>query len=106
MHNDFIKVTEQDSLYNVDRSSTIEILTNINMEDHKVAEAVKRELLFIEKLVDAVTEKLKNGGRLFYIGAGTSGRHWYYCGWSSSHVSSSRKCRRRFRASLARLTGL
>jgi N-acetylmuramic acid 6-phosphate etherase len=74
MHNDFIKVTEQDSLYNVDRSSTIEILTNINMEDHKVAEAVKRELLFIEKLVDAVTEKLKNGGRLFYIGAGTSGR--------------------------------
>jgi N-acetylmuramic acid 6-phosphate etherase len=67
--------TEKDSLYsNLEKMSTQEILTNINAEDNKVAEVVKRQIPIIEKLVDAIVLKMKNGGRLFYIGAGTSGR--------------------------------
>jgi N-acetylmuramic acid 6-phosphate etherase len=49
-------------------------LSNINKEDQKVAYEVEKVIPNIHLLVDAVTEKLKNGGRLFYIGAGTSGR--------------------------------
>ncbi|MEK0423173.1 MAG: N-acetylmuramic acid 6-phosphate etherase [Bacteroidota bacterium] len=69
------RTTESDSLYHdIEKMSTNEILSNINAEDHKVAFAVKNAIPAIEKLVDAVADKLKNGGRLFYIGAGTSGR--------------------------------
>ena len=75
MNNEFIKVTEQESLYeNIDQFSTQELLTSINKEDQKVAYEVEKVIPNIHLLVDAVTEKLKNGGRLFYIGAGTSGR--------------------------------
>lgn len=52
----------------------MELLSNINREDQKVAIAVQGQLPAIEKLVDAVYAKMKDGGRLFYIGAGTSGR--------------------------------
>jgi N-acetylmuramic acid 6-phosphate etherase len=67
--------TEIDSLYSdLEKMSTREMLTNINAEDYKVAEVVRQQIPIIEKLVDAIVPKMKNGGRLFYIGAGTSGR--------------------------------
>jgi len=52
----------------------MEILTDINSEDKKVAFAVEKSLPQIEKLADAIYDKMKDGGRVFYIGAGTSGR--------------------------------
>ena len=54
--------------------STQELLTNINKEDQCVALAVEKEISSISSFVDACFERMKNGGRLFYIGAGTSGR--------------------------------
>lgn len=72
---DFIKITEQDSSYqNIDKMTMEEILKAINSEDALVAEAVHKELKDIEKLAKASTLALQNGGRIFYIGAGTSGR--------------------------------
>lgn len=72
---DKLPSTENTSLYNdIERMSTSEILASINAEDAKVAIAVQACLPEIEKLVDAVVEKMKQGGRLFYIGSGTSGR--------------------------------
>jgi N-acetylmuramic acid 6-phosphate etherase len=71
----FIRTTESESLYNnLENKSTIEILSDINQEDQKVALAVKESIPQIERCVDAVFDKMNNGGRLFYIGAGTSGR--------------------------------
>ncbi len=71
----FTKTTEQDSNYNhLEQMSINELLTNINTEDKTVPIAVERSLSQIENLVKQVVIKLKNGGRLFYIGAGTSGR--------------------------------
>lgn len=71
----FIKTTEQDSNYNhLEKMNIKELLVNINNEDKTVSLAVEKSLPQIEKLVEQVVEKLKNGGRLFYIGAGTSGR--------------------------------
>ncbi len=58
----------------IDLMSTIEILQLINSEDAMVANAVKDELLYIAQAVDIITEQFKVGGRLFYVGAGTSGR--------------------------------
>lgn len=71
----FIKTTEQDSLYNnLDEMSINEIITNINNEDKTVPLAVEKVLPQIEALIVQIVSKLKEGGRLFYIGAGTSGR--------------------------------
>ncbi|MET2984380.1 N-acetylmuramic acid 6-phosphate etherase [Aureibaculum conchae] len=71
----FTKTTEQDSNYNhLEKMSINELLTNINTEDKTVPNAVERVLPQIEKLVEQIVLKLKKGGRLFYIGAGTSGR--------------------------------
>jgi N-acetylmuramic acid 6-phosphate etherase len=58
----------------LDELSTLDMLTLINAEDAKVAGAVAAELPNIARAVDAVTERFARGGRLFYIGAGTSGR--------------------------------
>jgi len=58
----------------IDEMSTLDMLTVINEEDHKVAEAVREVLPEIARAVDAVYEKLRVGGRLIYCGAGTSGR--------------------------------
>lgn len=67
--------TEQESLYsNLDKMSTNELLSNINNEDKKVADIIEKQIPKIEKLVDVIISKMKLGGRLFYIGAGTSGR--------------------------------
>src|SRR5690606_5401147 len=71
----FEKITEKTSSYhNLEKMSVSELLTNINKEDQLVPAAVARAIPQIEKLVEAVSDKMLMGGRLFYIGAGTSGR--------------------------------
>ncbi len=71
----FIKVTEQPSNYrHLEKMTIEEIIKNINREDFIVAGSVKSALPQIGELINAVSEKMKCGGRLFYIGAGTSGR--------------------------------
>ncbi len=69
------RITEQESKYkDIDKMSVMEILANINNEDKLVPLAVEKSLPQIEQLASAVAERMKQGGRLFYIGAGTSGR--------------------------------
>ncbi|MGH9938080.1 MAG: N-acetylmuramic acid 6-phosphate etherase, partial [Blastocatellia bacterium] len=58
----------------IDRLPTLETLRIINSEDKKVAEAVEKVLPAIARAVDGIVERMERGGRLFYIGAGTSGR--------------------------------
>ena len=71
----FTKTTEQSSKYeHLEKMSVQELLTNINNEDKSVPLAIEKALPQIEKLVTEVVSKMKQGGRLFYIGAGTSGR--------------------------------
>jgi N-acetylmuramic acid 6-phosphate etherase len=71
----FIKTTEQDSNYNhLEKMNINELLTSINNEDKIVPLAVEKALPQIEKLISATVNQLKKGGRLFYLGAGTSGR--------------------------------
>lgn len=71
----FEKISEQPSLYdNLEKKSVREILTEINNEDHKVADAVQRTIPQIERLVTGIVERMRRGGRIFYMGAGTSGR--------------------------------
>jgi N-acetylmuramic acid 6-phosphate etherase len=70
-----MSVTESSSLYNdLDKMSVHELLVNMNKEDQKVPLAVEKAIPQIERLVSEVVKKMENGGRLFYIGAGTSGR--------------------------------
>ena len=67
--------TEQDSNYDrLDEMSVRDLLININREDHSVPQTIAKIIPQIEALIAAIVEKLKAGGRLFYIGAGTSGR--------------------------------
>ena len=69
------RTTEKDSLYqDLEKKSIAEILNDINSEDQKVPLAVAKVIPCIEKLVSVIADKMKTGGRLFYIGAGTSGR--------------------------------
>lgn len=69
------RVTESSSHYNnLEKMSTKQLLANINKEDQTVPDAVKKAIPQLNKLVDATYERMKKGGRLFYIGAGTSGR--------------------------------
>lgn len=69
------RTTEADSLYdNLELLSSEELLRNINAEDAKVASAVAKQLPQIEALIESIVPKMKIGGRLFYVGAGTSGR--------------------------------
>ena len=71
----FIKISEQPSLYNdLEKKSVHDLLTEINREDHKVADAVEKAIPQIEKLVTGIVERMRRGGRIFYMGAGTSGR--------------------------------
>jgi len=71
----FNKITEQDSLYDgLEKMDTTALISAINDEDHKVAQAVSLELPRIAAFVDDAYSRLNDGGRLFYIGAGTSGR--------------------------------
>ncbi len=71
----FTKTTEKDSNYDhLEKMSVNELLTSINNEDKTVPHAVEKAIPQIEALIGEVTKKLKQGGRLFYMGAGTSGR--------------------------------
>lgn len=71
----YIKITEQPSNYNgLEKMNTNDLLVGINNEDQKITDAVKAIIPSITELVDKITDRYKKGGRLFYIGAGTSGR--------------------------------
>ncbi len=71
----FVKISEQSSLYdNLENKSVGELLHDINNEDKKVALAVEKAIPQIEKLVIEIEKRMKRGGRIFYMGAGTSGR--------------------------------
>lgn len=73
--NKFIRVTEQPSTHrHLEKMSVEEILININQEDQTVPMAVEKAIPQIEKLTSIIADKMLSGGRLFYIGAGTSGR--------------------------------
>jgi len=73
--NNFVKVTEQPSKYRqLEKMTLDEILVNINNEDKLVPQAVEKAIPQIEKLVAVAADKMLAGGRLFYLGAGTSGR--------------------------------
>jgi N-acetylmuramic acid 6-phosphate etherase len=70
-----IKTTESDSNYNdLDKMELKDLLMNINNEDKTVPLAIEKVIPAIESLVNTIVEKMKLGGRLFYMGAGTSGR--------------------------------
>lgn len=70
-----MKVTEQSSNYsNLDKMTTRELLEGMNSEDRKVPVAVAQAIPQIEKLVDGIVDRMGRGGRVFYMGAGTSGR--------------------------------
>ena len=69
------KITESDSNYDgLEKMSVSDLLLNINREDKTVALSVAEQIPQIEKLINAIVLQMKNGGRLFYLGAGTSGR--------------------------------
>mgnify|MGYP000985279439 FL=1 len=71
----FVKITEQPSLYDdLEKKSVMELLQEINAEDQRVALAVQKVIPQIEKLVSQIVPRMKQGGRIFYMGAGTSGR--------------------------------
>jgi N-acetylmuramic acid 6-phosphate etherase len=73
--NEFVKITEQESPYrHLENMPVGELLTHINTEDKYVPYAVEKAIPQIEKLVSVISDKMLAGGRLFYIGAGTSGR--------------------------------
>jgi N-acetylmuramic acid 6-phosphate etherase len=74
-YDNFVRVTELPSKYHdLEKMSVAEILHHINEEDKLVPAAVEKALPQIERLVEAIADKMLSGGRLFYIGAGTSGR--------------------------------
>jgi len=69
------RITETSSNYNdLDKMSTLDLISNINKEDKTVAETIEEILPEIESFIDACYLRMKTGGRLFYLGAGTSGR--------------------------------
>ncbi len=72
---EFVKVTEEPSKYrHLEEMSINDLLVNINREDKSVPYAVEKAIPQIRKLVEVISDKMLAGGRLFYIGAGTSGR--------------------------------
>lgn len=71
----FEKSTEKESKYqHLEKMSTLDLLQNINAEDHLVPATIKEVLPEIEQLVKTIVAQMNKGGRLFYLGAGTSGR--------------------------------
>ena len=67
-----MQITEQPSLYDhLEKKSVREILEDINQEDQKVALAVQKAIPQIEELVNQIVPRMKQGGRIFYMGAGT-----------------------------------
>ncbi|MDP3314207.1 N-acetylmuramic acid 6-phosphate etherase [Lutibacter sp.] len=71
----FNKITEQSSNYShLEKMSILQLLTNINKEDQTIAHAVEKSIPSLNQLINEIVKRMKIGGRLFYIGAGTSGR--------------------------------
>jgi N-acetylmuramic acid 6-phosphate etherase len=71
----FRKITEEASVYHdLEQKTVRELLESMNEEDRKVAQAVREAIPQIEELVERIIPRMRRGGRLFYIGAGTSGR--------------------------------
>lgn len=71
----FVKITEQTSLHaDLDKKSVAELMVEMNQEDQKVALAVEKAIPQITRLVEEIVPRMKQGGRIFYMGAGTSGR--------------------------------
>jgi len=69
------RTTESVSNYDhLEKMTTLELIENINREDKSVANSIQQVLPQIEKVIDAIFPRMQNGGRLFYLGAGTSGR--------------------------------
>ena len=69
------RTTESVSNYDhLEKMTTLELIENINREDKTVANSIQQVLPQIEKVIDAIIPRMQNGGRLFYLGAGTSGR--------------------------------
>ena len=72
---DFIKITEQDSNHNdLEKKSVRDLVESMHKEDNNALDAVEKVLPEITKLIEEIAVKMNKGGRLFYIGAGTSGR--------------------------------
>ena len=70
-----LSITESPSPFNnLEKMTVLELLTNINNEDSKIHLAVAAVIPQISLLVNSIVERMKKGGRLFYLGAGTSGR--------------------------------
>lgn len=74
MRHNLLTETSNPTSSEIDALSTTEMLRVINSADREIAEAVEREIPHIAAAIDAIVERLESGGRLFYIGAGTSGR--------------------------------
>lgn len=76
LNNKIFRITEERNPVSmkIDQMDTEEIIRLINQEDAKVAEAVRAEIPAIKKAVDMIVDRMRKGGRLFYVGAGTSGR--------------------------------
>lgn len=75
MSDQFLRITEKESNYrHLEDMSVMDLLQNINKEDSIVSDAVEKSIPQIEPLVSTIADKMLMGGRLFYIGAGTSGR--------------------------------
>lgn len=66
--------SRNETTINIDKVSTLEMVKIMNDEDKKVANAVEKEIPKIAKAIDMIAERIHRGGRLIYIGAGTSGR--------------------------------
>ena len=73
-YKEYLTEQQNESSMHIDEMSSYEIAALINREDHKVADAVETQLEAIGKAIDEIAARLKEGGRLVYIGAGTSGR--------------------------------
>lgn len=74
-NNQQLSITESSSNFdNLEKMSVNELLTNINQEDSKVHVAVREAIPQIEKLITLIVKRMQKGGRIFYLGAGTSGR--------------------------------
>ena len=72
---DFIKITEQESNHkDLEKKSVIELVNAMHQEDKNALNAVNKVLPRVSEVIEAIAPKIKKGGRLFYIGAGTSGR--------------------------------
>ena len=70
-----MSITEKESNYrNLEEMNTVDILSNINKEDSTITIAIKNVIPQINKLIEIIIDKMQSGGRLFYIGSGTSGR--------------------------------